>query len=96
MVLLAVLLTACGGSNHTAAACQGLPTAAHTAPPLVLFGALDKLDRRFLCTHFGRPTSIEPLSGGRQSWRYDGNTFILRHGHVIAYHQAGGPSSKSP
>lgn len=75
------------GSADTATACKGLPTAKYTRPPMVLFGAIRKLDKRFLCAQFGRPNRVTQLSEGRQLWRYDGDTFTLRHGHVIAYHQ---------
>lgn len=74
--------------GETPAPCQGLPTAKQTRPPLVLFGAIRKLDERLLCARFGIPTRVMQLSGGRQAWRHDGDTFILRHGHVLTYHQA--------
>jgi hypothetical protein len=86
--LLALSLAACSGSSQADAPCQGVPTAKHTTSPLALFGALNRLDERFLCAHLGRPTAITRLPGGRERWRYDGDTFILRHGHVIAYHQS--------
>lgn len=82
--LLALILIACGGSSQSDPACQGLPTAKHTRTALVLFGALDKLDKRSLCANLGRPTSVRQLSRGRQLWRYGDNTFTLRKGHVIA------------
>lgn len=88
LALLALTLTACGGSGRSDP-CHGLPTAKHSAPPMVLFGAIRRLDERALCAHFGRPSSTKQLSGRREVWKYDGTTFILRQGHVVGYHQYG-------
>lgn len=86
MPLLALVLTACGGSSPTDP-CQGLPTARHSAAPLVLFGALRKLDKRALCAHFGRPTSTRHLPDELEVWKYDNARFLLQGGHVISYRQ---------
>jgi hypothetical protein len=85
--LLALTVAACGGSSRADPPCQGLPTAKHSAPPMVLFGAIDKLDKRALCAHFGMPIGVKRLSDSRAIWKYDGTTFVLRRGHVIAYHE---------
>jgi len=87
LLLVAILLGACGGSSPTASACRGLPTAKHTAPPLTLFGAVDRLGKRVLCAEFGVPSRIAQLAGGRENWKYGDVTFILRQGRVVSYHQ---------
>lgn len=82
--LLALMLCACGGSTQSDP-CQGLPTAKRSAPPLVLFGAIRKLDQRALCARFGRPNGVRRLSGGREIWAYHDSWFTVRRGRVIRY-----------
>lgn len=92
LALLALVLVACGGSSETTVACRGLPTAKHTRRPLVLFGALPKLDKRALCAQFGSPTSFKQLSHGREIWTYGSVSFILFQARVTGYTKVSGPS----
>jgi hypothetical protein len=83
---VSLVVAACGGTAAASAGCAGLPTARHTREFLVLFGALSKLNKRFLCSQLGKPTSIRSISRGREFWTYGGEAFTLRGNNVIAHH----------
>ena len=85
-LVVVLLLGGCAGSTPTSTACAGIPTAKHTRELLVLFGAVRKLNRKFLCSQLGSPNSINSGSDGAEVWTYGNETFTLKNGKVIAAH----------
>ena len=88
VVCASVAVAACGGTVAASVGCRGLPIARHTREFLVLFGTLGKLSKRFLCSQFGKPTSIRSISDRREVWTYRGDAFTLRGENVIPSHSS--------
>lgn len=74
-----------GSSAVNQRPCSALPTAAHARPFIVLFGAISRLTRRFVCAHFGAPKSVKPAGGGREVRSYGEGTgaLMVKGDHVV-------------
>jgi hypothetical protein len=72
LACVAAALAGCGTKAATGplAGCQGLQTARQSTGFLVLFGAASRLDRAWVCAHFGKPLAITRSGDGRVRWRY--------------------------
>lgn len=89
-MLIVIGLTGCGANNLSGStACDGLPHPSRTKPYIVLFGALDRLDKRTVCSTLGNPSSVSRDAHGHPLWVYDHGPKIIFNGdHVLAYHAA--------
>lgn len=85
LICVVLTLAGCGGSSTTSAqdGCHGVPTG-KSAGLLVLFGAVDRLTRRDVCSRFGEPQAITRGPHGLVVWRYGNGTLSFRGSQVVS------------
>lgn len=90
-------LSGCGGSPAAGAAagCRGLPTAKRSVGLLVLFGAVNRFDRRGLCGVLGRPQAITHDAHGLVVWHYGSATLTFQADRIVSAGRPGEQLSTS-